>query len=140
MKFLKDKKNIKYIFLIMLILWTLFIFWQSSQNAEASSAESTWIVEFLRNILPEFIVRKMAHIIEFMVEGILVASTLYFFIDQVAFGGVVISIGFCIACLDETIQLFSFGRSSEVKDVWIDMFGYMIGVLLFKLISRKKNE
>lgn len=50
---------------------------------------------------------------------------------------------FCIltAFIDETIQIFS-GRGASIKDVWIDTFGALAGiliVLLFKYIFKPKE-
>jgi len=39
------------------------------------------------------------------------------------------------ALTDETIQLFSLGRSSQVTDVWIDFAGVVTGTLLVFLVQ-----
>ena len=39
-----------------------------------------------------------------------------------------------IACLDEFIQLFSPGRSSQISDILIDTVGVVIGILVVKLV------
>ena len=39
------------------------------------------------------------------------------------------------ALTDETIQLFSLGRSSQVTDVWIDFAGVVTGTLLAFLVQ-----
>ena len=37
------------------------------------------------------------------------------------------ALGVLIACIDETLQLFSFGRSSQMTDVVIDTCGVILG-------------
>ena len=41
--------------------------------------------------------------------------------------------GIVIASLDEFIQLFSLGRSSQLSDVLIDTIGIIIGISVVKL-------
>ena len=43
--------------------------------------------------------------------------------------------GLMTALTDETIQLFSPGRSSQVTDVWIDFAGVVTGTLLAFLVQ-----
>ena len=43
--------------------------------------------------------------------------------------------GLMTALTDETIQLFSLGRSSQVTDVWIDFAGVVTGTLLAFLVQ-----
>ncbi len=38
--------------------------------------------------------------------------------------------GVLTALTDETIQLFSEGRSSQVTDVWLDSAGVLVGILI----------
>ena len=58
--------------------------------------------------------------------------------------GWVLFAGMSAALADETIQLFSGSRSSSVRDVWIDMGGFVTGVaaamlimLLWRAIKRR---
>ena len=44
-----------------------------------------------------------------------------------------IGVGIVIASLDEFIQLFSLGRSSQLSDVLIDTVGIIIGISVVKL-------
>ena len=44
--------------------------------------------------------------------------------------------GLITACIDETIQLFSLGRGSSLLDVWIDMAGFTLAFLLWRLLSK----
>ena len=49
--------------------------------------------------------------------------------------------GVLIAFCDETIQLFVPGRSGQVSDMWIDVSGYLLGmVCMLVLLQRQKNR
>lgn len=87
--------------------------------------------------------RKAAHAAEFALLGALVTvlavrqrtSALYRkYFDSSRGRRILICIvalcGLITACIDETIQLTSPGRSSQISDVCIDFCGYSAGVLL----------
>ena len=44
--------------------------------------------------------------------------------------------GLTAAFIDETIQLFVEGRGSSVADMWVDLAGAVIGILVSELIFR----
>ena len=74
----------------------------------------------------------MAHLTEFTILG----GVLYTILRRyITYGTVIktIGLGMLIASLDEFIQLFSPGRSSQISDVLIDTVGIIIGILLVKL-------
>ena len=78
------------------------------------------------------IVRKLAHLTEFTILG----GVLYTILRRyITYGTVIktIGLGMFIASLDEFIQLFSPGRSSQISDVLIDTVGVIIGILIVKL-------
>jgi len=85
-------------------------------------------------------VRKLAHVIEY---GVLGLSLTWLVRDrlEIKLAAVALS-GFLISLIDETIQLFSTGRSSEIKDIWIDFSGFMTGMLVVLCMAgiRKKQE
>lgn len=37
---------------------------------------------------------------------------------------------FCLPFIDETIQLFVEGRSGQITDVWLDMAGIYMGIMI----------
>ena len=79
------------------------------------------------------IVRKLAHLTEFTILG----SVLYTILRRyITYGTVIktIALGILIASLDEFIQLFSPGRSSQLSDILIDTIGVILGLLLVKLV------
>lgn len=80
----------------------------------------------------EAIIRKLAHCAEFAVFGVVLSLLFY---EKLA--SRISLIGFCglgAAVCDETIQLFSIGRSSQIKDVWIDFSGFTAGTLLIFIL------
>lgn len=139
-----NKKYKKYILLAATIFWSILIFYMSSQpavqSAAASSAIVDSIIEFL-NInkdvvdLLTTIVRKSAHFCEYFIFSGLVVLT------YKEFKGKVINFYFTLlvclvqANLDEFLQKFIEGRSSEVRDVLIDFSGAISFVLIYILIG-----
>uniref|UniRef100_UPI002600504A VanZ family protein n=1 Tax=uncultured Veillonella sp. TaxID=159268 RepID=UPI002600504A len=76
---------------------------------------------------------KLAHLTEFTILG----SVLYTILRRyITYGTVIktIALGILIASLDEFIQLFSPGRSSQLSDILIDTIGVILGILLVKLV------
>ena len=79
------------------------------------------------------IVRKLAHLTEFTILG----GVLYTILRRyITYGTVIktIGLGMLIASLDEFIQRFSPGRSSQFSDILIDTVGVVIGILVVKLV------
>lgn len=132
-----------WILYIMLGLIVFFIWDNSLQNGGTSDGFSLIFAEWLAPIADKLgfygniwalnrIVRKLAHLTEFTILGGVLYVVLRRYIE---YGTVVktIGVGIVIACLDEFIQLFSLGRSSQVFDVLIDTIGIIIGILVVKL-------
>ena len=87
------------------------------------------------------IVRKLAHLMEFTILGGVLYAILRRYIE---YGTVLkaIGLGIVIASLDEFIQIFSPGRSSQFSDIVIDTIGVVIGIFLVRLvysIGQKKS-
>ena len=136
------------IFTIALIACTAFIFRNSLQAGELSSARSQAVMRFMNELLgkvglgpvSEHTVRKLAHFAEFAMEGFLLMLCLRVytarFVRHVSWP---LLGGMSTALMDETIQRFIPGRSSQVTDVWIDMAGVVCGLfvaLILLLIVR----
>ena len=123
-------KKTKWLYLVLSILWAGFIFWNSSQNAEVSSALSDGVINIFGLTVSEFWVRKSAHFCAFALLGVLIE--LFFAADrsvrQIPICTILL-VCLLTACIDETIQLFPVGRSSELRDVWIDFSGSLTGTL-----------
>ena len=133
----------RWILYIVLGLIVFFIWDNSLQNGGTSDKFSLIFAEWLAPIADKLgfygniwtlnrIVRKLAHLTEFTILGGVLYVVLRRYIE---YGTVVktIGVGIVIACLDEFIQLFSLGRSSQFSDVLIDTIGIIIGILVVKL-------
>lgn len=133
----------RWILYIVLGLIVFFIWDNSLQNGGTSDGFSLIFAEWLAPIADKLgfygniwalnkIVRKLAHLTEFTILGGVLYVVLRRYIE---YGTVVktIGVGIVIACLDEFIQLFSLGRSSQVFDVLIDTIGIIIGISIVKL-------
>jgi VanZ family protein len=137
------KKKILRIFLIILILaWMYMVFGFSAENGDASSGLSNKIARiFSKNddviLILEPIIRKIAHLSEYALGGILFYSLfLTYRINskkQVIFS---ILLGIIYAITDELHQLFVAGRSGKFQDVCIDSIGVMLGICLTLLIAK----
>ena len=125
----------------------LIIFMLSNDNGIQSSGKSDGIAYFIAskiNIINTddliFIIRKMAHITEYLILGILLFNVLkdYNIINTKL---VIITIIFCFtyAISDEVHQLFIQSRSGKFSDVLIDTIGSSIGSFIYYLIMKKKS-
>ena len=128
----------------------LFIWSNSLQTADESSQVSlgvlSWFMPFFERFgLPEEVwhtlIRKLAHMTEFAIAGILWSGAL-----SPAAGqplrirwmrrGLALVLCLATAVVDECIQLFVPGRSGELRDVCIDMAGSVLGVLAIIVIGK----
>lgn len=130
------------IFTCALIACIVFIFSNSMQIADVSSAASGRVLAFLQKALRALgfegaasritmhFVRKLAHFCEFALEGFLLMLCVRVytrrFVRHVSWP---LLAGLLTALTDETIQLSSPGRSSQVTDVWLDFAGVLAGLL-----------
>ncbi|MFI3324886.1 MAG: VanZ family protein [Clostridia bacterium] len=139
---------------VLLVAMICFIWGNSLIPAQQSSEISTYVQEVITEILEEFIefdtsnssvstfsIRKLAHFCEFMTLGGLLLLNFFPKNRQNLIN--IIFVGFSVAFLDETIQMFIKGRGSEIKDVWIDFSGLICGIILmylFVIIVYKVKE
>lgn len=124
-----------------------FIFSNSMQVAEVSSGMSGRVLKIMKTVLQnigleniagrltEHIVRKLAHFCEYALEGFLLMLCLRVYTRHfVRHMSWPMLAGVLTALTDETIQLFSDGRSSQVTDVWIDFGGVVAGMVFGLLV------
>ena len=120
-----------------------FIFSNSMAVAEVSSVSSGWVLQLLQAVLRRLgmpglaqrltmhIVRKMAHFCEYTLEGFLLMLCMRVYTRRyVRHISVPMLGGVLTAMADETIQIYSPGRSSQVTDVWLDSAGVLAGILI----------
>ena len=150
-----NKKNYALIFFTILfrIVFTtavvssiLFIFSNSAEIAQISGQKSHVVTSYINKALSylpyniqltEYQVRKLAHITEFCVLGFFLVLCLRAYTKRlIAFCAWPLLIGLFIAVSDEFIQSFVPGRSSSVRDVFIDFIGVSFGtcVAIFILL------
>ena len=133
----------RWILYIVLCLIVFFIWDNSLQNGGTSDGFSLIFAKWIAPIANKLgfygniwalnrIIRKLAHLTEFTILGGVLYVVLRRYIE---YGTVVktIGVGIVIASLDEFIQLFSIGRSSQLSDVLIDTVGIIIGISVVKL-------
>ena len=123
------------------IALTLALIWGNSlMPGEISSAISDWFGTVLSHIFGgavdtvhgHGVLRKLAHGTEYLVLGVELCLLL---IPEKPWTALALS-GVLAALIDETIQLFIPERCGQIKDVWIDLGGFAVGVLLCLMIRR----
>lgn len=130
------------IFTFALIGCIVFIFSNSLQIADVSEGASGRVLGILQGILRHLglpgaadrltmhIVRKLAHFCEYTLEGFLLMLCMQVYTRNYIWHISVPLLGGVLTALaDETIQIYSPGRSSQVTDVWLDSAGVLAGIL-----------
>ena len=131
------------LFTFALIACIVFIFSNSMQIADVSSVASGRALTLMRKVftrlgmpgiasrLTDHIVRKLAHFCEYMLEGFLLMLCMRVYTRQYVWHISVPMLGGVLTAMaDETIQIYSPGRSSQVTDVWLDSAGVLAGILI----------
>lgn len=109
--------------------------------------ESRWVLDLVQSTLSVipgishvtmYEIRKAAHVTEYMALGFFLSLDLSA-LNRRGRARDVVALGVLIACIDETLQLFSFGRSGQMTDVVIDTCGVILG-LAVAFVLRKWME
>lgn len=137
------KKLLKW---LAFISWLVVIFLFSNQPHSGDVTH-----DIIGNLIPNlkttnqlntinFIIRKTAHIIEYLILTILTMSLLKEYTKKERFI-IILSIIFCFiyACTDELHQSLVPGRTSQFEDVLIDTTGSLIGSIIYVLIKKIKK-
>lgn len=124
----------------ILVLWTIwFIFHNSLQSGTLSSIRSEAVTAAVNrhlgqigvNPLSDALVRKLAHFCEYTLLGFGYTLCLRVYtrryIRHISWP---LFLGLLVANIDETIQVYVSGRSSSLRDVWIDFSGCCTGVII----------
>ncbi len=135
------------VFTLALIGCIAFIFSNSMKIASVSSVSSGRVLQLLQAVLRRLgmpglaqrltmhLVRKLAHFCEYTLEGFLLMLCMRVYSRRpLRHITVPMLAGVLTALTDETIQLFSEGRSSQVTDVWLDSAGVLAGILAALLL------
>lgn len=127
----------------LLISWMVLIFYLSHQPATQSNGLSTGItkkvietVEMIASNLDidirsfNHIIRKNEHLFAYLILGILVSNGVMSN-QPVSKKNIMLALFICVlyAISDEVHQLFIPGRSGQIKDVFIDSAGAVVGIL-----------
>lgn len=111
-----------------------FHFYDIVNNVLKLGLSSTQIADYAQN--NQFYIRKAAHITEYFLLAMSVSLPLYVYKIRGFYLSFLVT-AFCVlyACLDEYHQYFSYGRSSQPRDVAIDSIGIIIGVIIVRIIG-----
>lgn len=134
----------------LLIIWMGFIFYMSNQPATVSDGQSYKVLWILSSFgidvngifgeLANFVVRKCAHFLEYMILAFLVVNVVKtYFVFKVSSILSVIFV-FLYACTDEFHQMFIPGREGAFRDVMIDTCGGITLILLYSLIKNLRRK
>ena len=132
--------------LTLLIVLNLALIWGNSMVSGVSSdAVSGGVLAFIGRFFPVVLtqaghtfLRKAAHFCEFALLGLLFCGR-----HRLVRGDTplhLMGFGLAVACIDETIQIFTPDRASSLIDVWIDASGFALGLTLIYLAYTIKNK
>ncbi|WP_160691606.1 VanZ family protein [Clostridium sp. C2-6-12] len=139
----------KVIYWSLLIGWMIFIFIMSNQPAKISDSQSFGVLNLFNKLgidiegvfgeFANFVVRKCAHFIEYMILGLFTFNVLrlYYKLKQASI--ITILCIFIYACSDEIHQLFVIGREGSIRDVLIDTCGGIVLVTMRLIILQIKE-
>ena len=143
-----------YLWALLSLITAVLIFYFSSQNGQQSGNLSAGIVtKFLSELVPseyliiaEGILRKLAHFSIYLLFGLCLYNSAYFYKDIRSISAscfVSLALAAVYAVSDEIHQLFVPGRTGALRDVLIDTAGAMCGILVagfFLTVSAKKHN
>lgn len=132
--------------LSILILLNLALIWGNSlMTGLDSEAVSGGVLELLGRFFPMLLtesghtlLRKAAHFSEFALLGLLFCGRHRLTRRSTPLH--LMGFGLAVACIDETIQIFTPGRASSLIDVWIDTAGFALGFVVIYLVSTFKTK
>lgn len=157
----------KFVLVLVVFIWCIFIFYNSSQNGNKSNERSFNIVNSIRDKyrnlkgestkdygkLPQnssqekinLFIRKNAHAFEYCILSVIVTILLFSFGFK-GRGAIVYILFICLlyAVLDEFHQMYVPGRTSLVSDVLVDFLGANIGMwgsyFVYYVLLKNKNK
>ena len=162
----KSKKTFRIIMTVIILLTVVIIWGHSFMTPEMSTEESSFVKEIVEAVvqsvshneafvIPEVVIRKSAHFIEYAILGLELAILITInksipaddkkrsLIKRIlSIYPTAFIFSLFVASVDETIQYFT-GRYSSFWDVLLDMTGasFSIGIfLLLRSLIRKKRK
>ena len=135
----------KHLLTILICLNLALIWGNSMMTAVDSVAVSGGILELLGRFIPALLteaghtfLRKAAHFSEFALLGLLFCGR--YRLARRSTPPHLMGFGLAVACIDETIQIFTPGRASSLIDVWIDTAGFALGFVVIYLAYTIKTK
>ena len=136
------KKILGTFFVVVIVGWLAFLFFNSSEGYADSNMRSYHLLQrfninngeisYETNVL----IRKLAHLFEFMVLAIILIIIFKLFsFRKSTLCTTTLFLIILIGTLDEFYQSFIPGRSSLVSDVLIDTLGGVLAVILYLFIA-----
>lgn len=132
-------KTRRIVFTVLTVLWIGVIWGHSMMPADLSKQESGGLLSLLIGYFPwltDHIIRKAAHFTEYAILGALLFGAAKGGRRSSSFPPLV---GILAALADETIQIYSEGRSGQVSDVWLDFAGFLVLWGLLQLLFGRKT-
>jgi len=139
---------------VLVILWMFLIFNMSSQPATQSNSLSLGVTEKVIETVNKFkpgadlnietvnhIVRKNAHFFAYLLLAVLTLNALRKG-EKLGWRKSILAFVICVlyAASDEIHQLFVPGRGPQVKDVFIDSSGALLGIAIFMVVNNILNR
>ena len=134
---------------IACLLWLAFIFNNSLQTGEASTVQSSTVVDSIQSVAKVVApdswvanaagedyeklhsgVRISAHFLQFAVLGALLCWCYFAYTFRIAYIYLPICAVLLFPFVDECLQIFSAGRAMETADILTDLTGGTLGFLL----------
>ena len=137
------------LWIVLLGIWIVVMYGHSLTPVEVSSQESGWALARAKELaeallgdsswLTEHLIRKTAHFCEYTVFGLLLMQNVSLRLGKGSRrrresrgGWIILALAVLgVPFLDETLQLFSAGRSAQISDVWLDMAGACFGLAIW---------
>lgn len=148
-----NKKGI--IMIVLVVAWMGLIFKFSSDPGKISTHKSDSVIKAIQDISKNTLsndknktgfgytvsIRKTAHVCTYLILSILifVAST-YITKSQLKSYRNAFIISFIYAVSDEVHQIFIPGRTATIRDVYIDMFGVILGICIVTIVLKIYNK
>ena len=136
------KKILGTFFVVAIVGWLVFLFFNSSEGYADSNMRSYYFLEKLNinngeiSYETNILIRKLAHLFEYMVLAvILIIIFKLFSFRKSTLCTTTLFLIILIGTLDEFYQSFIPGRSSLVSDVLIDTLGGVLAVILYLFLA-----
>lgn len=145
------QNKIKVMLVISVLSWIYLIFSFSLDNSSISKGKSDSLAEILCSLLniqdKSLIynnIRSLGHVLEYFILGILVFFLYKVIIQKKYIWIYILFTGLGVILLDETIQIFTPGRSFQLIDIVLDSTGYgsgiVLGLIYIKIFYIRREE